>query len=207
MPLKNKSIQEVTFSLANLRKVDFMSAQSFHSKGFLPFRDLPRLMDEIEQKDAQFDVTQKGVQWEIRTWVDEQADQTQEYRLSIHLFFSYPLECQRCLNNFEEVMQFTSQFVLLDTEEEVENFPLEIDHEDALLNSHQFDLIELFEDEVLLSLPLIPKHPVEQCRPEIILAPGIIPQGDSSSTVTDDIESISSSENPFLGLKKLKFDA
>jgi uncharacterized protein len=203
MSLKNKPVQEVTFSLANLRKVDFKSGQSFHSKGFLPFRDLPRLVDEIQQKDPEFDVIQKGVYWEILTWADEQANQMQ-YRFSIHLSFAYPLECQRCLNNYEEEMQFTSQFLLQDTEEAVENFPLEIDHEDALLNSHQFDLIELFEDEVLLSLPLIPKHRIEQCRPEIILAPGIVNQSDSSPIA---IEPISSAENPFLGLKKLKFDA
>ena len=204
MSLKNMSIQEVSFSLANLRKIDFKSGQSFHSKGFLPFQDLPRLAQEIGQINPQFDVLQKGVHWEIRTWVDEQADQTQEHRFTIHLAFAYPLECQRCLNQYEEVIQLTSQFVLLNEEEQVENFPLENDLEDALLNSHQFDLIELFEDEVLLSLPLIPKHPIEQCQLDIILAPGIVTQNDIYPGAS---ETTLASENPFLRLKKLKFDA
>ncbi len=204
MSLKNKHLQEVTLNLAHLRKVDFKSGQSFHSKGFLSFQDVPRLALEIQHKDPHFDILQKGLDWEVRTWIDEQADKTHEQRLSVHIKLSYPLECQRCLSLYEEAIDFSSQFLFKDTEDEVDNFPLENDHEDAILNSHQFDLIELFEDEVLLSLPLIPKHAIELCHPEVILVTGLGSPDDGFAQGADDS---TSAKNPFLSLKKLKFDA
>jgi uncharacterized protein len=117
---------------------------------------------------------------------------------------TYPLECQRCLQAFEEKVQFTSQFILLPTQEEVDAFPMDDDEEDALLISHQFDLIELFEDELLLNLPLIPKHPEGLCELDHIYLSDIRIDKNGLEAGKDDQKE---RKTAFEALKKLKFDA
>ena len=46
------------------------------------------------------------------------------------------------------------------TEEEADEFPLDDDEVEVIVGSRQFDLVDLIEEELLLSLPLVPKHDV-----------------------------------------------
>jgi uncharacterized metal-binding protein YceD (DUF177 family) len=46
--------------------------------------------------------------------------------------------CQRCLEDFSQPIKAQSKFVLLNSQEDVDDFPLETDDEDALLISHEF---------------------------------------------------------------------
>ena len=105
---------------------------------------------------------------------------------------------------FEDELKVSSQFVLQNTQEEVDNFPLDNDDEDALLNSHHFDLIELFEDEILLNLPLIPKHELKDCGSKDIVVMGVLAK-DSLEIPSEEDQNTPS--NPFARLKNLKFDA
>jgi uncharacterized protein len=200
MTRKNLPVQELITQINVLRSVDFKSGKVFHGKGFLPFVDLPRLKAEILNITPDFELQQKGVNYELNTWIDEDSIGGEVYRLQLILHLFFPLECQRCMQAYEELLNIESQFLLLNDEQEVENFPLDNDEEDALLNSHQFDLIELIEDEALLHLPFIPKHDIKDCHPALIK--GI---GEADEELIHDEEN--SSKNPFAGLKKLKFNA
>ncbi len=44
------------------------------------------------------------------------------------------------------------------TEEEADEFPLDEDEVEVIVGSRQFDLVDLIEEELLLFLPLVPKH-------------------------------------------------
>lgn len=204
MSRKNTPVIELNTTLATLRQIDFKSGQIFHGKGFLRFHDLPRVDTEITSRYPEYDNITQGVNWELSTWIDELSQHQQDYRIQLQLSTTYPLECQRCLHAFEDKVQFTSQFILLLTQEEVDLFPLDNDVEDALLMSHQFDLIELFEDELLLNLPLIPKHAEGLCELDHIYISDIRIDKDGIEVSKGDQKE---RKTAFAALKKLKFDA
>ena len=203
MTQKNIPVKELNASLSSLAQVDFKSRQLLHGKGFLKLMELPRIVEEITKRSLGENFSDQVLHWELGSWLDELPGGTQEYRIQLTLDFSYPLECQRCLQPFLDELHIVSQFVMKDTIEEVENFPLDNDEEDALLTSHQFHLLELMEDEILLNLPLIPKHPAEVCESKMIFVPGVL--GSSEENITNEVEN--TLKNPFSSLKKLKFDA
>ena len=199
-----KPYKDINPSKTSLTQIDFKSGQLFRGEGFLKYDDLPRIHSEIKSRSPDFQTDMKGVQWQIETIIDEIAGGGSEYRLHLNLAFKYPLECQRCLEVFEDELKVSSQFVLQNTQEEVDNFPLDNDDEDALLNSHHFDLIELFEDEILLNLPLIPKHELKDCGSKDIVVMGVLAK-DSLEIPSEEDQNTPS--NPFARLKNLKFDA
>jgi uncharacterized protein len=203
MTRKNMPVKELNASVSSLAQVDFKSGQPLHGKGFLKLMELPRIVEEINKRSLVDEFSAQELTWELHSWIDELPGGGQEYRIQLILDLSYPLECQRCLQPFLDELHIVSQFVLKDTIEEVENFPLDNDEEDALLTSHQFQLLELIEDEILLNLPLIPKHPSEVCESKMIFVPGIVGGGEES--ISNEAEN--SPKNPFESLKKLKFDA
>jgi len=203
MTQKNIPVKELNASLSSLAQVDLKSAQLLHGKGFLKLMELPRIVDEITKRSLSEDFPDQGLNWELDTWFDELPGGSQEYRIQLTLDLFYPLECQRCLQPFLDQLHIVSQFVMKDTIEEVENFPLDNDEEDALLTSHQFQLLELIEEEILLNLPLIPKHPPEVCESKMIFVPGVI--GGGEENISDEAEN--TPKNPFASLKNLKFDA
>ena len=69
------------------------------------------------------------------------------------------LICQRCLTPVDEVISFERDFRFVASEAlaEVED---EESEEDVLVLSKSFNLLELIEDELLMSTPLVPKHEV-----------------------------------------------
>ena len=204
MSRKNLPFKEIHPSSASLKQVDFKAGHLLHGKGFLCFGDLPRITEEIQKRFQEFDINTRGFDWELDSWIDEVPGGEPEYRIRLQIQLSYPLECQRCLQNYEEDLEIASQFILKNTIEEVESFPIDNDDEDALLNSHQFDLIELLEDEILLNIPLIPKHPLALCEAQYIYVPNVTDAEKHSGEV---LEESKTAKNPFSSLKNLKFDA
>lgn len=196
-------VKELNASLSSLSQVDFKSGQLVHGKGFLKLTELPRIVDEIKKRFAEYEFSEQGLMWELHSWIDELPGGGQLYRIQLILDLAYPLECQRCLQAFSDELHIDSQFVMKESLEEVDNFPLDNDDEDALLTSHQFQLLELIEDEILLNLPLIPKHPPEVCDSKMIYIPGIAPSREGNVRHEEENEP----KNPFASLKKLKFDA
>ena len=96
------------------------------------------------------------------------------------------LVCQRCLTPYRESL--ASQTVLVLARDEVDadetEEKLDDDSIDVIVGSTSLDLLQLVEDETLLSLPLSPKH--ENC-------PGDAPKLESGKP-----------ESPFSVLKTLK---
>ena len=70
------------------------------------------------------------------------------------------LRCQRCLNPVKHRIRSDFRFGLITSEEEAEFLPKE--YEPLLVTESEQSLIELVEDELLLSLPIVAKHD-EEC--------------------------------------------
>jgi uncharacterized protein len=77
--------------------------------------------------------------------------------LHIEVKTRLPLQCQRCLGPCEEVVQLDREFRFVATEKQAEAED-DTSEEDVLVTSKQFDLRGLLEDEILMSMPLVPKH-------------------------------------------------
>ena len=100
------------------------------------------------------------------------------------------LTCQRCLGSMRRTLQSSSRLAFV----EREDTPVPADHEAIPGDPRRVDLAELVEDELLLSLPLIPIHGAgEKCTAQ-------------GSQVTSDTGAGPPSQEmrrPFAGLKDL----
>lgn len=67
------------------------------------------------------------------------------------------LVCQRCLQPMAEALAVDRSFRFVRSEAEAEALDAELD-DDVLALSRSFDLRALVEDELLLALPLVPRH-------------------------------------------------
>lgn len=109
----------------------------------------------------------REVRWTARG--ERQTDASGHARVWLHLTAGarLPLTCQRCLGPADidvEVMR-DFRFVATDAQAEAEDEEAE---EDVLALSRDFDLRALVEDELLMALPLVPRH--EACPTEVKLA-------------------------------------
>jgi len=103
------------------------------------------------------------------------------------------MECQRCLTPVDVPLEVDRAFRFVADEATAEALDDESD-EDLLAMSREFDLHELIEDELLMALPVVPKH--DEC-------PSVVPLASSD----DDFEEANADKpNPFAALAGLKKD-
>ena len=209
MSQKPCSTQILHASEAALRQVDFKSGQTYQGEGSFSLQHFPRILSEIwsgsVEEVSKESPEQVGLDWQVATWLDDTAAGHTAYRLRVKIRTALHLECQRCLEGFWQKIDISAQFVLLESHQEVEDFPIDNFVEDALIQSDTFDLMALIEDEVLLALPLVPKHSQGECTLFKSSAGALVEADDKSKIVP--IESQKGHKNPFLGLKKLKLDS
>jgi uncharacterized protein len=77
------------------------------------------------------------------------------------------LECQRCLGPVETALRIERAMRFVDGEKQAAELDAESE-DDVLALTRSLDLRELVEDELLLALPLVPRH--AQC-PQPLVAP------------------------------------
>ncbi|MEW7983137.1 MAG: YceD family protein [Candidatus Sedimenticola endophacoides] len=71
------------------------------------------------------------------------------------------LECQRCLEAFDLLVDTTLDLAVVEGSAEAERLPEAIDP--VLAEAGMLRLPDLIEDELLLSIPQVPKHALEAC--------------------------------------------
>lgn len=110
--------------------------------------------------------------------------------LHLRVQVSLPLTCQRCLGPVDVLVQIERSFRFVENEAQAE---LEDDAspEDVLVLSQEFDLAALIEDEVLMDLPVVPRH--ESCPLPVKLM-----------AVDANFEEAQPKPNPFAALAGLK---
>jgi len=73
------------------------------------------------------------------------------------------LECQRCLERLEQLVESRRDIVLVPGADEFAEPDDEAETEDVIPEPDRLDLRELIEDELLLAMPLAPHHPEGEC--------------------------------------------
>lgn len=78
--------------------------------------------------------------------------------LELQLDATLPLRCDRCSGKLALALEAYRIFYFVGTQAELAAIPIDDAPEEALLGSTQFDLAGLIEDEVILQLPISPRH-------------------------------------------------
>jgi uncharacterized protein len=150
---------ELPHDLNGLRRVDFTAHHSYYGSGFLLISDLPRVADAVSSIDPS-----DGFDYKLSSEVrDIPGSQTRE-TLSLEIRGRLHLVCQRCLKDCPQVWTEKRQFLIMASEADADAYPVDDDLYEPLVASRHFDLLELIEDEILLSFPLIPKHEEGACK-------------------------------------------
>lgn len=144
-----------------------------------------RLVDETQGLGADHVVT-----WSAAPDVREVATGQASMWLHLTVDVVMPLVCQRCLGTVDVSVQVDQDYRFVDTEALAEEQDDDCE-EDLLVMSREFDLAALIEDEVLMALPLVPRH--DTCPVPVKLV-----------AVDADFEDVPTKPNPFAALAKLK---
>lgn len=131
-----------------------------------------------------------AVQWAARGSCRRRTGAEPELRIGLQARAALRLVCQRCLQPVEAVVDIDRPLRFVAGEAQAAALDAESD-EDVLVLSRSLDLRELVEDELLLELPLVPRH--EACP-----APLAAGAGPASA------EDAPARPNPFAALAALK---
>jgi uncharacterized protein len=129
------------------------------------------------------------VRWEVRGESRPMRGAPPQIWLHVTASTRIALECQRCLQPVPATLDAERSFLFVPGE----NAAAELDadsEDDVLALTRALDLQALIEDELLLVMPLVPRH--EHC-------PTPLPLGDSGETLADE-----DTPHPFAALAALK---
>jgi len=104
------------------------------------------------------------------------------------------VECQRCLKPMQAEVKGSFKFALVNSEDDFELLPEEL--EPYLIEGEEQSIIELIEDELLLSLPMVTAHE-KGCSDYM---------SKQNSKVKAAIKAEKEASHPFAALKALKGD-
>jgi uncharacterized protein len=138
------------------RRLDVAAAAAADAElaGRWPLSELARLADDAA---GQVD---EPVAWSARFEQRREPGGAPQVWLQLQAQARVARECQRCLQPVLLALDVGRAFRFVATEDEAATLDAESE-DDVLVLSRQFDLRELVEDELLLALPIVPKH--EQC--------------------------------------------
>lgn len=117
--------------------------------------DWPRLADEQFSNDIPAGV----VVWLLEGRSVAQTGASDQIWLDLRASVKLPLQCQRCLSTVLETVEAERSFRFVADEATAAALDDEAE-EDILVISRDFDALALVEDELILSLPLVPLHAV-----------------------------------------------
>ena len=161
-----------------------MALGSEHVSGLDSLLNYERVTHDF--RDLQPDLSLKwSAQFASRTGAAGAA----EAWLKLTLSTRFPLVCQRCLEPLDLPVELAREFRFVASEAIAQEQDDDCE-EDLLVQARDFDLAGLIEDELVMALPLIPRH--EAC-------PTAVPM----SAADADFEAASEKPNPFAGLSGL----
>jgi uncharacterized protein len=152
--------------------------------GEAPLRDFSRLAEEARGQGGD-----RPVRWRAEGELLNPQHVQPEVWLHLEADAVLPMTCQRCLEPLDMPLSVRRSFRFVADEETVLAEDDEVE-EDLLALSRAFDLPGLVEDELLMEVPVVPRH--EVCPIQVKL-----------SAADQDFDE-SEPENPFAVLKGLK---
>jgi uncharacterized protein len=134
--------------------------------GKLPLSGMPRLKDLLSDREG-------AVSYAIQGYMSAKGRPV----LRVSLTADLAVPCQRCLEELRLRVNSRREIVLLPRVTDADPTEGEDDDIDFMPSTGSLDLHDLVEQEVVLSLPMAPRHTEAACR----LQPGAASTGERSS--------------------------
>lgn len=157
-----------------------LAEQGLEYEGVLPLRQMKRLLPQLATDDGEVSVS-------LHFGVDDMGVHFLTGSISANLV----LLCQRCLEQMELPVETDLALGFVDSTAEADALPG--GYEPYIVESVPVALIDMIEDELLLSLPQIPMHELQECSARQFVEPSDTGQQDEAGQ-----------ENPFQVLADLK---
>jgi uncharacterized protein len=125
-------------------------------RGHLALSALERLKDCLHDSSGEIGFVLRGGR-----------DQQRRPLLHLEVDGLLYLQCQRCLEALPYPLRIRNALLLVRPNEALPAEADEPDAPDCVVTSSSMDVAKLIEDEILLSLPLSPRHPEGECETRI----------------------------------------
>jgi uncharacterized protein len=122
-------------------------------QGEVQLAEMPRLQDKLAVSEGKISFVVRGMQ-----------DKNGLPMLELTLNGLCQLRCQRCLGELAYPVQLHSCLRLAQAGE-LDEFSVDEDEQESITADPRLDVLALLEEEILLSLPFAPAHPVGACQP------------------------------------------
>lgn len=119
-------------------------------KGTWPVADFPRLRDALQADDGTLAYAVRGV-----------PDERGRPALNLRVEGTLSLVCQRCLGALEFPLHIEVSLLLAASQAEIDAEPFEAEGPERIVAGREMAVHDLIEDELLLAIPLAPRH--ERC--------------------------------------------
>ena len=116
-------------------------------QGSWPAAELKRLRDVLRSADGELSYELRGV-----------PEQQGRPALRLRVDGLLPLVCQRCLGTLEYPLHIEVSLLLAATQAEIDAEPLVPDGPESIVAGRDMQVQALVEDEVLLAIPIAPRH-------------------------------------------------
>ncbi|MBL8289944.1 MAG: DUF177 domain-containing protein [Rubrivivax sp.] len=156
-------------------------------QGRFSLAELPRVADSVLR--AADGAADAPVQWRVAGAV--QPGSRAPFVVDLGVDSTLTLECQRCLQPVTVPLSVERRLRFVEGEDEAARLDEELE-DDVLALTHRLDLRALVEDELLLALPLVPRHDTCPQLPDA-LRPAVAPPADEDSAAP-------APEHPFAAL-------
>ncbi|MEY8214346.1 MAG: 23S rRNA accumulation protein YceD [Colwellia sp.] len=133
-------------------------------KGVCQLSDMTRLLTECESRS-------EHVQVSVKFDVDERGLTVMSGTASTLV----ALTCQRCNENFDQLLEVAFTFSPAKNEEAAEKIPSYYDVVELDENG-EVNLRDLVEEELMLVIPLIPRHKIQDCSADADSVWGELPE-------------------------------
>jgi uncharacterized protein len=120
--------------------------------GAVDLASLPRLQDRLAKAEGQ-----------ARYRLTGQGSETRKPSLHLQVEAELHLVCQRCLEPYPFRLEMDATLLLARNEAELAAWEEADPLCEGLVAEAQLDVLALVEDEILLGLPMVPKHPEGEC--------------------------------------------
>jgi uncharacterized protein len=157
--------------------------------GSTPLSQLLRLVAEVPPALAG-SAADRPVAWSARGELRTQTGGVGQVWLHLEASAQLPLVCQRCMTPVDVPLEARRDFRFV-ADEGTASAEDEDAEEDILVFSRDFDLLELVEDELIMDVPIVPRHDVCPSEVKLVFA-------------DENDEVAAKPANPFAALEKLK---
>lgn len=163
-----------------------------------PLRNMERLSQETQAEGADW-----MVNWQARAEMRPGPGADEVVWLHLAATAAVPLVCQRCMGTVAVPLQVDQWYRFVATEDIAMAEDDEAE-EDLLVMEPQFDLLAVLEDELLMSLPLVPMHDVCPVAPRMQVGEDALAGAEGDKARSGNDTGDGEKPHPFAVLAQLK---